>query len=188
MSDDGRDHIQWTKYGGFRADHGLPKRKRDQDYCDAFMAELQHHDVRGARLAAGRRLGWHWSGEGWVKPMTDIQILRKAKKIEQREGSLAYMRSMFEAVGFSPVDGVRTLVDHIKGNITKETIVDGEVTEVKLPPNLDALKHYHKLTLQEQTKKIEVDTRSIVAHKMMSDTPPAMRARVLKDALPGGKD
>ena len=48
--------------------------------------------------------------------------------------------------------------------------------------NPDMLKFYFKQTTEEQTKKLQIDSRTLVAHKMITDEPPTMRARVLKAA------
>lgn len=176
---------------------GPKGRKRDIEFANVFMEELQRNpDQRSAILAAAKRLDWHWSGqrpngETWRRPKSDRQVLRHAKKILARGSVIDYMADIFEAIGFTPVDGARKLIDHIQGNLTKEVAQkDGTTVEVKIPPSLDALKHYHSLTLEERTKKVQVDTTMLVAHRMVGSEPPKMRARVLKNVTPeltGGK-
>jgi len=164
-------------------------RRRDQEFADVFMEEIRTKSVREAILAAGKRLDWHWAGDGWRRVKTDAQILRQGRKILARGSVIEYMTHYFDAVGFTALDGARMLKRHIEGDITKEVMTkDGTVEEVKLPPSLDALKHYHALTLEKQTTKVEIDQRTLVAHRMMTSEPPKMRARELKTALPAAKD
>jgi hypothetical protein len=169
-------------------------RKRDAQFADFFLKELETKDVREAMIAAGRKLGWCWNGTSaktgqmWSQPMKDIQVLRKAKAILKRETVVEYMAYLFEAVGFSPLDATRKLVAHIDGIEYERVTLDKETGEpvavtLKEKPSLDALKHYHKLTTTEQVKKVEVDQRTLVAHKMISEEPPRMRARILKAAV-----
>lgn len=162
-------------------------RRNDLRFADAFLEEVVSHDMRTAMLRAGRRQGWEWAvtanrhPQAKPKPYNDRQVLRRARKILDREGVVAYLSSLYEARGFSPLDGVDLLIDHAKGNLTKQVATkEGAVVEVKIPPSLDALKLYFSQTTEEQTKKIQIDSRSLVAHRMIDQEPPAMRARVLK--------
>ena len=164
-------------------------RRKDRRFADAFLEEITRHDFRTAMLRAGRRQGWEWNvlahdGRVWKKgaavsskPYTDRQVLKRARRILDREGVIAYLGNLYEAQGFSPLDGVRKVIEHIT------TPTD------KLPlGNPDMLKLYFSQTTEEQTKKLQIDSRTLVAHKMISDEPPKMRARVLKaaDALVSG--
>jgi hypothetical protein len=158
---------------------------RYREFADTFISELQNRPYRDAILTAGRRLDWHWAGDGWRRPMTDGQILRKAKKILANEHVVEYMKYYFDAIGFTALDGARMLVRHINGDVTKEVLdKTGQVVELKVPPSLAALQTYHGLTLEKQTTKVQVDTRMLVSHQMNTSEPPRMRARVLKDVTP----
>lgn len=168
----------------------FPIRKRDAEFADLFLLELQTKSTREAMLGAARRLGWEWRGTtdrgSWQRPMKDIQVLRRAKKILGRDNVVEYMRFMFDAVGFSPLDATKKLVEHIQGieYETSSVTKDGEVVPftAREKPSLDALKHYHKLTMEEQTKKVQIDQRTLVAHRVVGDAPPVTRARVLKSS------
>lgn len=165
-------------------------RKTDRAFAETFATEIHRQkDYRTAMLVTGRRLQWCWSGttmfgREWVQPMKDRQILRRARALLDRASVVEYLECLFDAVGFTPVDGARKLVQHING-IEYDGFVrapDGseQRVTVKAPPSLDALKHYHALTTKKQTQKVEMDTRMLVAHKFVSAEPPKMRARVLK--------
>lgn len=160
-------------------------RERDRQFAEFFLDELRVKEPRAAMIGAGRRLGWSYRGvkvkgesvSAWRKPYTDKQIVGRAKKILARESVVEYCKYLFEAVGFSPVDATKKLVEHITTPTEKNPL-----------GSLEALKAYHKLTLEEQTHKVQVDTRMLVAHKMVGEKPPATRVRALKAAdveLPG---
>jgi hypothetical protein len=171
-----------------RALHKQLNKRRWRNFVDAFCDELQRTNHRQAMLNAGRRMGWAWSGVRngivWTTPMKDIQVLRKARKILGQQSVVEYLEYIFDAVGFTPVDGARTLVQHIQGIEYDGFVRDKDGNEqrvtVKAPPSLDALKHYHALTTKKQAQKVEMDTRMLVAHKFVSAEPPKMRSRVLK--------
>jgi hypothetical protein len=172
-----------TRHGGFY-------RRHDIRFADAFLEEITRHDFRTAMLRDGRRQAWEWSTPAadsrglWqkgravsTKPYTDRQVLKRARRILDREGVIAYLGNLYEAQGFSPLDGVRKVIEHITTPTDKMPL-----------GNPDMLKLYFSQTTEEQTKKLQIDSRTLVAHKMISEEPPKMRARVLKtaNALPSG--
>ncbi len=160
-------------------------RARWARFAEQFAIALQCHSVDESIQVAAKACGWFW-GSG--KPLNARQVAKRAKAIMLRPDWVENMRDLFEvAGGFSPVDGVRKVVQHIEGRIeVQRTAVtkDGEIVNYTetLPPSLEALKHYHSMTVPKATKQVQVDTRMLVAHRMVSDAPPVMRARVLKPA------
>lgn len=155
-------------------------RKSEMRFADAFVDELHKApNTLQAQLRAGRRMEWYNAGGHWCRPMSDKLILKRARHLLQRKSVVEYLEYIFDAVGFTPIDGARKLVEHITTSTEKDPL-----------GSLDALKHYHALTTKKQAQKVEMDTRMLVAHKFVTAEPPKMRARVLKvseadAALPG---
>lgn len=172
-------------------------RRNDRRFADALLEELVKHDYRTAMLRAGRRMGWRWqynqgfglmstTGELKSKPYTDRQVLKRAKKILDRDGVVAYLGDLYQARRFSPLEGVDLVIKHMRGyEIDQQKVTkDGDVVTYteRVKPSLEATKFYFSQTTEEQAKRVQVDTRMLVSHHMNASEPPRMRARVLKDA------
>ncbi len=158
------------------------KRKRHQRFVETFLDELgTGKDVQAAAHEAGRRQGWT-TRRG---KLSERAIRVKSEALLVRADITDAIREFFGvAAEFYPHDGAQMLVRHIKGEIpvTRKIVTkDGvdEVTEM-LPPSLEALKHYHNLTLRKPAKQVQVDQRVLVAKALVTDEPPAIKARSLE--------
>lgn len=67
----------------------------------------------------------------------------------------------FAVHGFSVDDAIKMHIGHIKGEITKQVIVGGEVVDLRLPASFLALSSYYKLTLPAQTAKVQIEHSNI---------------------------
>ena len=67
----------------------------------------------------------------------------------------------FGVHGFSVDDAIKMHIGHIKGEITKQVVVGGEVVDLRLPASFLALQVYYKLTLPAQTARVQIEHSNI---------------------------
>ena len=133
------------------------------------------------------RCGWTIGNQSGGYPMNRAAVRKKAEALLRRADVTEGIREHFAvAANFTPVDGAQMLVKHIRGEIEHERTVvtkDGvEKINEKIPPSLDALKHYHSLALPKPAKQVQVDQRVVVAKALISEQAPQIRVRELKPA------
>lgn len=67
------------------------------------------------------------------------------------------LEDVYAVSGFTLEDAVKTHIGHIKGEHTKQTVVDGEVMELRIPPSWAALAAYQKMVLPAQANKVQIE-------------------------------
>ena len=127
-------------------------------------------------------MGWQASNGSQLSGKVS---LRKANAILENQDVNLALRELFGAAEkFYPGEAATWLVRHIRGEVEVERTVvtkDGvEKVKDKLPPSLDALKHYNALAFPKPVKQVQIDSRMIVAKAMVTDEPPEIRARALE--------
>jgi hypothetical protein len=163
---------QWQAKTGIR-------KERYVRFVGYFLEELtKGQEVMAAALQAGRRMDWRASN-GY--PLTEKTIARKVEKLISRPDiSQAFREATDVATGgdLTLATGLQKMSDWIHGNVEH----DGE----KLPPSQEMLSKYLALAIPKAPKQVQIDQRVLVAKALVTDEPPAIKARSL-DALPGKK-
>jgi len=66
------------------------------------------------------------------------------------------VQAIFALRGFTIEDAVDMHVAHIKGELTKEVVVGGEIMSLKIPPNYNALQAFEQMIIPKQTSRVAV--------------------------------
>jgi hypothetical protein len=67
------------------------------------------------------------------------------------------MTDAFAVCGFTMEDAIKTHIGHIQGTHTKEVVTKLGVAQVRIPPSYAALQGYQKLTIPQQTNKVQIE-------------------------------
>lgn len=172
---------------------GAPSRLRDRLFADAAkevgaraLARLGNTRcaVTPEAVKVARKIA-HLVYSAWRygATLSDESVLKKVRqKLEQPDIRRA-IRDVYAMRGLDEAQAVDIHIAHILGMKREVIDKDGQVVTVQDPPNYAALKDYQKMTLPQEPRRVQVDSRSVNVHVQSDEPirvgPPPMRTRLL---------